>query len=308
MTLALFRRLSGLALLALCAAGPAAAALPDGYAVKGVGELIAEKMAPTYESRLRYESRVMAVATAVNGNGHLGGFWLQNDGQFRSHSLQIGTNPALNFLDTPDFLTLTTSDVSCSLLWGIILVCPHDNAYGIRVVPPLLPEDPVTGFSARITPNDVALIADSLPLAMHPGNFVAENAAGVVATTQVSAAAQFGEEVAGGEGVADVVGGEGFAVGGEDLGRLGETAGGQGDVVGDDDVAGNHGFGDPVIGGVEAAADNLQGDPRIGGEAHGAVGDEGDGELVAAGDAIDLFLDRAGIGVDIDMQQRVSFC
>lgn len=193
MTHALFRRLSGLALLALCAvAGPAAAALPAGYAVKGVGDLIAEKMAPTYESRLRYESRVMAVATSVNGNGHLGGFWLQADGQFRSHSLQIGTNPALNFLDTPDFLTLTTSDVSCSLLFGIILICPHDNAFGIRVVPPLLPEDPLTGFSARITPNDVALIEGSLPLALHPGNFVAENAAGVIATTQVSPGGQFG--------------------------------------------------------------------------------------------------------------------
>lgn len=203
MTLALFRRLSGLVLLALSAvAGPAGAALPNGYAVKGVGDLVAEKMAPTYESRLRYESRVMAVATSVNGNGHLGGFWLQNDGQFRSHSLQIAANPALTFLDTPDFLTLTTSDVSCSLLWGVILICPHDNAYGIRVVPPLLPEDPVTGFSARITPNDVALIEGSLPLAMHPGNFVAENAAGVIATTQVASATQFGVLVhAGGQAV-----------------------------------------------------------------------------------------------------------
>ena len=44
----------------VCAiAGPAVAALPSGYAVKGVGDLITEKLAANYATRIRYESRTV---------------------------------------------------------------------------------------------------------------------------------------------------------------------------------------------------------------------------------------------------------
>lgn len=188
-----------LLLAGIAQAAEAPAPLPAGYAFKGIGDLLAEKIPYVGEltdielSRLRYENRVLAAATAVNGNGDVFGFWLQEDGQFRSHSIHLGSNPQFDMLDTADFVTLSGSDAGCA--WGIGSICVfwgHDNAFGIRVVPPANEGDPLTGFTALINPTDAALITGSLPLSIYPGNFVSENAAGVIATTQAMSGGQYG--------------------------------------------------------------------------------------------------------------------
>ena len=58
---------------------------------------------------------------------------------------------------------------------------------------------------------------------------------------------------------------------------------------------------DPVVGRVELPArDDHQLDRAAFGHAHPRVRDQDHRDAVAGGDAVDLLLDRAGVGVDVD--------
>ena len=112
---------------------------------------------------------------------------------------------------------------------------------------------------------------------------------------------QLVQQVAQGQRRADVVLGERVALGVEDAGLLRQAAGGQRDVGRDDDVARPGLLGDPVVGRAEARAHD-QLDQRVGRHPQRGVGHDRDAHRVAAGDAVDLVLDRAGVGVDVDGQ------
>ena len=62
-------------------------------------------------------------------------------------------------------------------------------------------------------------------------------------------------------------------------------------------------FDDPIIGHVESVLDHSQRDPSSVRNMHPRVGHQGDIKMVSACDAVHLFLDRTGIGIDVDVQQ-----
>lgn len=180
---ALLRRLGVPALLLflwLPGTLPAAVApVPAGYQFKSVLDTLSASV-----FRTGYVNQVMSLNTAVNANGTLIGFWLTPEGEFHTHSLLFGTNPKEISLDTTGFIGLSGSDVSCFFFFTA-LICSNEYSYGIRVL-----SDGVTttGVSAFVnTPTDSAAIAGSLPFTLYPGNFVDENHAGVLATTQIAA-------------------------------------------------------------------------------------------------------------------------
>ena len=98
----------------------------------------------------------------------------------------------------------------------------------------------------------------------------------------------------------------GAAGGAEDSGAERDAAAGERHVGGDDDVAGRGVLDDPVVGDVGALRHDDRLDHRIARGAEAAVGDEGDDEVAAAGDAEDFVLHRAGVGIDEDL--RASHC
>lgn len=177
----LARRLAGLLLLAaIPAATPAA--LPAGYHFSSVQDAI-----PPSQLRADYADQVLSIATAVNDADQLFGFWLNSAGVFHTHAAKFGSNPLGDVLDTENFIGLTGNNITC-----ILFLCRH-FAFGIRVVPPEDPAADATGITAFVqTPADATVVTDSLPYTLNPGNFVDENAAGVVASTQVDALGQYG--------------------------------------------------------------------------------------------------------------------
>ena len=91
---------------------------------------------------------------------------------------------------------------------------------------------------------------------------------------------------------------EGFAGSAERVAFGFERAIGQWNVIGDDDVARLHTFGDPVIGDIRAGIDHHE--LNIGRRAHERVGDDAHGAARAARDLVNLFLHGAGVSVDED--------
>jgi enoyl-CoA hydratase/carnithine racemase len=65
-------------------------------------------------------------------------------------------------------------------------------------------------------------------------------------------------------------------------------------------VAARDPLGDPVVGRIEPVGDDHAFDPGFARDRHEAIGDDEDLEAMTLGDAIDLRLDRAGVGIDID--------
>jgi hypothetical protein len=94
--------------------------------------------------------------------------------------------------------------------------------------------------------------------------------------------------------------GERLAVRREHLGACLDAAARQRNVGGNDDIALSGAFRNPVVGGVHSGTGRDAFDHRILRHANEIAGNHADGEAMAGGDAIDLVLDRAGIGVDID--------
>lgn len=177
----LVRRLAGVLLLSALPVA-AAAALPAGYRFSSVEDAI-----PVSALRTDYADQVLSIATAVNDSDQMFGFWLTPAGVFHTHAAKFGINPLGDVLDTGNFIGLTGNNITC--VW---FLCRH-FAFGIRVVPPADPAGVATGITAFVnTPMDATVVPDSLPYTLNPGNFVDENAAGVVASTQVDAPGQYG--------------------------------------------------------------------------------------------------------------------
>jgi hypothetical protein len=102
------------------------------------------------------------------------------------------------------------------------------------------------------------------------------------------------------ESGADIFGVEFAAAELDDGGPQADDGGGEGDVAGDDDVAWVATLEDPIVGGVGTTVDEDDVDAR--GLTYESLksADVGDGDAAAAGDAVDLVLDAAGVGVDPD--------
>ena len=94
--------------------------------------------------------------------------------------------------------------------------------------------------------------------------------------------------------------GERLAVRRDHLGARFDAAAGQRNIRGDDDIALAGALRDPVVGGVHAGTGGDALDQRILRHADEIARDHADGQAVPGGDAIDLVLHRAGVGVDID--------
>ncbi len=177
----LARRLAGLLLLAAIPAA-APAALPAGYHFSSVQDAI-----PPSQLQADYADQVLSIATAVNDDDQLFGFWLNSAGVFLTYEAKFDSNPQGNVLHTENFIGLTGNDITC--VW---FFCRH-YAFGIRVIPPEDPAGTPTGITAFVYPSPSAPVGqDSLPYTLYPGNFVDENAAGVVASTQVDGLGQHG--------------------------------------------------------------------------------------------------------------------
>ena len=82
-----------------------------------------------------------------------------------------------------------------------------------------------------------------------------------------------------------------------------QTPAGQEDIGGDHDIMGLDVLDDPVIGLVKPTSNNLQPDPPLLRDPHPRVGYQGHIKLITARDAIDFLFDRAGISIDVDVQQ-----
>src|SRR3954469_12232202 len=126
------------------------------------------------------------------------------------------------------------------------------------------------------------------------------------AAPDLAGLAQAGHQVARGKVGADRVGRERAAVRGDDAGTPLHAAVGERHIGRDHDVALPGPLDDPVVGAVEALGDGHALDQGRFRHAQPAVADDQDLEPVAAGDAVHLLLDRAGVGVDVNLEHRWS--
>lgn len=170
-------------LLALLLPAIARAGLPDGYAFSAVGDAIPLQA----DYRQQFADQQLSIATATNNNGLLYGFRVTGDGMVRGFNIAFGSNPQMTAVDSEHFIALSAADVTC---WWIF--CNTEYPFGVRIV-----EDAESGVRGAVTaflntPTDGTALPGSLPFLAYPGNFVDENRRGVVASTQVSAEAQFG--------------------------------------------------------------------------------------------------------------------
>ena len=85
-------------------------------------------------------------------------------------------------------------------------------------------------------------------------------------------------------------------------GALLQAPGCERDVAGDDDVLLGDVLDDPVVRTVELFFDHLQRQPVSRRVSHPVVGHQNDLQSVALGYPIDLLLDRAAVGVNVDIQ------
>ena len=111
---------------------------------------------------------------------------------------------------------------------------------------------------------------------------------------------------AGGQRLADRGLGELVAIRPEHPSTSLQAAVGKRDVGGDDDVARPGLLGDPVVGRAETGPHD-QFDPRIRRHPQRGVRDDFHGHGVAPRDPVDLVLDRAGVGVDVDGEHAAHY-
>lgn len=114
--------------------------------------------------------------------------------------------------------------------------------------------------------------------------------------------AQVHQQVAQGEAVGDVGGGEFLAAIFDDASTARDGGVGERDILRDDEIAGGDVFDNPIIDGVGAFGDADDAGAGHGAILHGGGGDVKHAHAVAARGAVELILDRAGVGVDIDRQ------
>ena len=116
----------------------------------------------------------------------------------------------------------------------------------------------------------------------------------------VACFAQLLIELTHGQGHADVVFGEGFAIGPQRLGAFVHRPGGERDVIGDDDVIFAALLNDPIVGFIGAFLDNNALNQRVIVQPHPAVGDEFQREIMTDANFDGFVFDGAGIGVDVE--------
>jgi hypothetical protein len=115
-----------------------------------------------------------------------------------------------------------------------------------------------------------------------------------------AAGAQIGHQVAHRQRHADGLFRERLAVGSDDIRARLDAACCKRDVGSDDDIAFLHPFRNPVVRGIHAAARGNPLDQRMVGHADEIARYHADRKAMALGDAINLVLHRAGIGIDVN--------
>ena len=123
------------------------------------------------------------------------------------------------------------------------------------------------------------------------------------AACPLSGLTQVRQQLACRKGVTDVVLRKRPAARAHDSSASFETAARKRNVGSDDDVVGLDLLDDPVVSCVERTADDLEHDARIVRNSHPGVGHESHIQAVSASDSVHLFLDRARVCIDIDVQQ-----
>jgi hypothetical protein len=117
--------------------------------------------------------------------------------------------------------------------------------------------------------------------------------------------AHAGHQIAGRQGHADRILIERLAVRADGAGTIFHAAVSQWDIVGDDDIAGLNGIGDPIVSSISALRDDDDFDPRAGVRTNAAVADHDGFQIMALGDLEDLVLDWTGVGIDVNFRHRL---
>src|ERR1051326_6808656 len=110
-------------------------------------------------------------------------------------------------------------------------------------------------------------------------------------------------EVAHAKGHADAVGGEELARRTDRRRAFLQATRRKRNVGGDRNIEGADMVHDPIVRRIGAFRHDYRSDARIGAWSHAAIADNVHGKIVAASDALDLRLHRAGIGVDKNLRQ-----
>lgn len=140
-----------------------------------------DTLLPASDFALSYESRQLSIATDINDQGYVLGYQLTADSQFRTYNIALQTNPAATVIDTPDFLGLSAGPQHC--VW---IICTGDLAFGIQI------GDTSAGTNFVGGTANTNLVPGTLPVSFFPGDFVEENGAGIVISTQQGDGVQFG--------------------------------------------------------------------------------------------------------------------
>lgn len=167
--------------------GAAAIALAShaaaGWEFSSISEALPPPSDPVVSSDIKpvYDQQVLSVGTALGENGAMYGFRVTDDGTPHAFAIRLGTNPKGKMLDKEDMVGLTGAEDYCYKIFSFTICLGYDLPFGIRITEA---DTAITGYSN--TADDAPVVAGALPFALFPGNFVKENANGVIASTQVA--------------------------------------------------------------------------------------------------------------------------
>lgn len=169
------------------------AAIPASYQFQGLRDKLSESPFNTSAFAEAYGDGVLSVGTAVNNANQIMGFWMDGDEVFTTFSIGFGDNPLSASRKTQNFVGVAGGEPACNSLIGLFTGCAYEYPYGVRILPATTAGTPDSVVAAFLnTPFSSTAVSGSIPYLFYPGNFVEENAAGIVASTQQSLDAQFG--------------------------------------------------------------------------------------------------------------------
>lgn len=125
----------------------------------------------------RLSERRFSMGTALNNDGRLFGYTLDEQGVFHGYSVLLADNPEMAASDHPGFMILAAPDC------GSIFSCLFSALFGIRI--------DEEGARTALLSSEVDSPA-SVPFINFPGEFVQANAAGIIASTQLGEESQQG--------------------------------------------------------------------------------------------------------------------
>jgi hypothetical protein len=128
-----------------------------------------------------FRQRRLSLSTVISDSGNQYGNYVLEDGSVKSFNVRFSSNPAFSVVDSDAFIPLAAGEPICP--WGF---CLTEWPFGIKLT------DTGATTAWLDTATDTSPAPGSLPFSRFPGNFVAENHDGVVASTQLSAEGQFG--------------------------------------------------------------------------------------------------------------------